>query len=305
VSDTFPARRSQGGDAAAPIAGVLLLLALAMLVLGGSRDPGPAMLALTALAAVLAAAGIVALIVAIAYRRLAYSLTESALRIEWLGSTVVVPYAAIQGIYTGQRLSGHAVPRAVRWPGISVGQTRVRGLGRLRFFATSTNQADLTLVTVEHGGVIISARDPSEFRAALIDHVERHGEPLPGKSELPLLQHKNPVSAPWTALADLWLPVCILVGAVALLVVLAGISLSYDSLPDRVILHFDAEGDPSQIAPKSDLLRLPLLGFVCLLLNWVLGVWVHAREPVLARLLWLGGVGVQIVLLVGVLRLLA
>ena len=281
-----------------------MLLALALIVLGGSRDPGPLMVGLAILAALLAGVGIIALIIAVAYRRLAYSLTESALRIDWLGRTVVVPYAAIQGIYTGQRLSGHAVPRAVRWPGISIGQTRVRGLGRLRFFATSTNQADLTLVTVENGGVIISARDASEFRAALIEHVERHGEALLGEEHV-LWHQKEPVSPPWTAVTDVWLPVCAVLGVVALLIVLAGISVRYDSLPDQVVLHFDANGDPSQIASKSDLLRLPLLGFVCLLVNWLVGVWVHARERVLARVLWLGAVAVQFVLLIGVLRLLA
>ena len=61
-----------------------------------------------------------------------------------------------------------------RWPGISVGTARVRGLGRLRFFATSSDQSQLTYITVEHGGVILSARDPNAFRAGLIERVERY-----------------------------------------------------------------------------------------------------------------------------------
>src|SRR5215468_1506105 len=77
VSDRFPARRSRGGDLAAPVAGLLLLLALAALVLGVTRDPGPPMLGLCCVAAVLAAAGAVLALWAFGYRRLAYALTES------------------------------------------------------------------------------------------------------------------------------------------------------------------------------------------------------------------------------------
>ena len=288
-----------------PVAGLVLFLALAALVFGASREPGPTMVILVGLAVLLAAAGAVLMILGYAYQRLAYSLSESALRIEWLGRTTIVPYHAIQGIYTGQRLSGNAVPSTLRWPGISVGQIRVRNFGRLRFFATSTNQADLTLVTIEGGGVIVSAPDPNDFRAALIDHVERYGEALPSEAEPVTWHQKPPAESPWTALADGWLPVWVLLGTLALFVVLGSIDLRYDSLSDQISLHFDANGDPSQIAPKADLLGLPLLGCVCLLVNWIAGTWLHPRERVLARLLWLGGAVVQLVLLVGVVRLLA
>ena len=292
---TWPARRSLGGDAALWVAGGLIFLALAAVFLGGSRDPGANMLLLCALAAILAAAGIVLLVLAIAYQRLAYTLTETALRITWLGRTVVVPYSAIQGIYTGQRLSGHATPSIPNWPGISVGPARVRGLGRLRFFATSTDQSMLTLITVEHGGVIVSARDPNEFRAALIERVE--DSPDTGDART---WHQTPATtAPWTALADGWLPVCAAVGTLLVLAVLAVIAFRFDSLPDQIPLHFDASG------PKSDLPRLPLLGLAVLVVNWLVGIWLHPRERLLARLLWLGGGVVQVVLLLGALRLLA
>jgi hypothetical protein len=283
------------------VAGALLFLALAALVLGGSREPGAGMLVLCGVAAILAALGSVLLVWSIGYRRLAYTLTDSALRIDWLGRTVIAPYAAIQGIYTGQRLEGHSTPNMPQWPGISVGNARVRGIGRLRFFATSTDQSALTFITVEHGGVIVSARDPNAFRAALIERVEQSEDTGTNTSTW---QQTPPTTAPWTALADVWLPVCALVGTLALLLVLAVIAVRFDLLPDQIVLRFDASGRPSVIGSRSDLLRLPLLGMICLVLNWVLGIWVHARERLLARVLWLGAAVVQVVLLVGVLRLL-
>src|SRR5439155_11242392 len=224
------------------------------------------MLLLCVLAAILAAAGTVLLVWAIGYQRLGYVLTESSLRIDWLGRTVVVPYAAIQGIYTGQRLSGNATPNVPRWPGISIGPARVRGIGRLRFFATSTDQSALTFITVEHGGVIVSARDPNAFRAALIERVEQcHDTGIAART----WQQTPPTTAPWTALPDVWLPLCVLVGMLALLLVLAVIALRFDTLPDQIALRFDASGRPNLIGSRSDLLRLPFLGLICLVLNWV------------------------------------
>src|SRR5207248_6522491 len=111
-----------------------------------------------------------------AYRRLAYILTGEGLEVRWLGECVVLPYTAIDGIYTGQRLMGNAVPNVPRWPGIYVGPGRVRGLGRLHFFTTTPDPAALTLVTSENGGVVVSARSPQDFRSALIDQVVEHGE---------------------------------------------------------------------------------------------------------------------------------
>jgi hypothetical protein len=270
-----------------------------MIGLGVSREPGPALVLLCCLAAVLGAGSALLGIWAFAYRRLVYALTESALRVEWLGRTLVVPYAAIQGIYAGQRLAGNSSPSAPRWPGINVGTRRVRGIGKLRFFATSTDQSQLTLVTVEQGGVVISARDPTEFQTALIQHVER-------SPEQDATWHDRPASeAPWTAVADWWLAFCALIGTLALLVIVAMIGARYSDLAAEIPLHFDVGGEPTQIGPKSDLLHLPLLGLLCLAVNWLLGIAVHPRAVVLARLLWLVAIVVQLVLFIGVIRIVA
>lgn len=283
-------------------ASALLFLAIAALVLGGSREPGTGMLLMCVVAAALAAVGVALLVLALGYQRLVYCLADSGLRIEWLGRTLIVPYQSIQGIYTGQRLAGHATPQRVRWPGINVGPARVRGLGRLRYFATSTDQADLTYITVEHGGVIISARDPAGFRAALIERVEESTSTADAPK---IWEHRPPTASPWTAIADAWLPACVVIGTVLVLVIVAVITARFDALPEQLAVHFDASGRPNQIASKFDLLRLPLFGLFLMVLNWLLGVWLHDRQRLLARLLWLGGAVLQVVLLVGVVRLVA
>lgn len=302
MSDRWLARRSAGGDAALWVAGTLIFLGLAALVLGGSREPGAGMLVMCVLAAVLAGMGSVLLVWAIGYQQLSYALAETGLRIEWLGSTLIVPYLAIQGIYSGQRLAGHAAPSRIRWPGISVGPARVRGLGHLRFYATSTDQSELTFITVEHGGVIVSARDPLAFRAALIERVQGSQVSL---AEPEIWVQTPPHGAPLTAIADRWFPICIAVGTLIGLLIVAAITARFEALPDQLAEHFDASGQPNQMASKFDLLRLPLFGLFLMVLNWALGVLTHPRQRLLARLLWLGAAVLQVVLFVGVLRLVA
>jgi len=284
---------------------VLLLLGVGALVFGASREPSLTMLAFCALSAVLGGLGLALWVWGVGYRRLVYALTESAVRIDWIDRILVLPYDAVQGIYAGQRLAGNATPSVPCWPGINIGSRWVRGMGRLRFYTTSSDQADLTYITVEHdGGVIVSAREPVEFQTALIAHIERFDElATDSEGERATLHTREPERVPWTALADIWLPVCVAAGTLVLLLVLAIIVVRYEALPDQVALHFDVGGQPSQIAPKSDLVRLPLLGLLCLGANWVLGVLVHAREQVLARLLWLVAVIMQLVLLIGVVRM--
>jgi hypothetical protein len=259
------------------------------------------MLILAGLASLLALAGLAVAVWGLAYRRLAYILAPDGLEIHWLGETFVAPYAAIDGIYTGQRLVSGENPlaRLPRWPGIYVGDTRVRGIGRLHFFTTSRDAGALTVVTFEGGGAVVSARKPQDFRTALIERVSRCAETNGAAA------YARPAyAAPWTAVRDRWLPVCLLIGIVLLLVNLAVVALAYTGLPEQIALRFDATGHATQMGSPADFLHLPLVGLLVLVVDALAGVWLHAREPLLARLLWVGGAILQAVLLVALVRLL-
>jgi hypothetical protein len=238
---------------------------------------------------------------ALAYRRLVYTFTDSALEIEWLGHVTGVPYTAVDGIYTGQRLVGFATPTILSWPGIYVGPGRARGIGRLRFFATSPDPAALTLITHPHGGVVVSARNPHDFRLALIERIKDSAE----QPSVSTLTHQPPSSVPWSAVFDRWFAAALGLGVLLLLCIVAVIGFNFDALPADIPMRFDANGDPSQIGPRGDLLRLPLFGFVLLVADSALGIWLHARERLVARLLWLGAAVLEGVLLVALIRLLA
>jgi hypothetical protein len=279
----------------------LCVLALLLAAVGVAREPGPGMVLLAALASVIALGGLALAVWGLAYRRLAYVLAADGLEIHALGETFVAPYAAIDGIYTGQRLVSGENPLARRkwWPGLYIGHTRVRGIGRLHFFTTSQDAGALTVITFDGGGAVVSARTPQDFRTALIDRVSRSTEGDGGA-----VYARPARGVPWTAVRDLWLPASLLVGVVLLLIGLAVAALAFPSLPDQIALRLDAAGHPTQLAPRADLLHLPLVGALALVANGATGVWFHAREPLLARLLWVGAAALQAVLLVGIVRLL-
>ena len=100
------------------------------------------------------------------------------------------------------------------------------------------------------------------------------------------------------------MPIAAGAGLVCLLLTLAVVSMGYTGLPEQVVLRFDSAGQPSVIGSRSDVARLPLVGLAVLVLNLLLGVWVHPRDRLLAHVLWIGGAAMQAVLLVAVIRLL-
>jgi Bacterial PH domain len=305
---TWPPRRSAGGDAALPVGCALLALAVlgAALALVGLA-PGPAMLGAAVAAAVLALAGAGLVLWGLAYRQLAYVLGDAALEVRWLGERVLIPYGAIEAIYTGQRLADQTAPSGLRWPGINVGSGHSRGLGRLQFYATSTDPAALTLVAVDGATVVLSAAEPQPFRSALIAHVrDVDGDTGPGAAAAAGPQAGVLVparAAPWSALRDRWFPLALGVALVLLLATLAAISLNYGALPALIPTRFDSGGRPTAMGPPTDLLRLPLGGLVVLLANIALGVWAHPRQRVAARLVWVGAALVQAILLIAAVRL--
>ena len=277
------------------------MVALATLVVSTTREPSGLLLVLVLLGIVLAISGLGLLAWAVAYRQLTYVLTPDALLIRWFGHTVVIGYLTIEGIYTGQRLVGHAVPSVPRWPGIYVGPGRLRGLGRLRFFSTSPDPAALTLVTTATGGVVVSARNPHEFRAALIQRVQE-STGGGGSTSMDLAQ-ASAASPPWSALADRWLAWTLTTSLVLLVVMLGVIVSRYLNLPDQIPVRFDAAGQPSQIGPRSELMRLPWLGFIGIVVNYAIGIWLHARDQLIARVLWLAAIILQFLLIIAALRL--
>jgi hypothetical protein len=291
-------RPSTGGRTVLFVGAAVGVLALAAAIVAASWEPSPAMLAWAVLAVVLGALAAGLSLWGLAYRQLAYTLRQQTLEVLWLGIAHQVPYEAIDGVYSGQRLVGNATPSVPAWPGIYVGPGRARGIGRLHFFATSPDPAALTLITLHHGGVVVSARNPHDFRLALIDRLRVTPDEAASWSHQPVAR------APWSAIFDRWFMASLSAAIVLLLVILLLIAMGFDALPAEIAMRFDATGQPTQISPRGDLLRLPLIGLLVLVANTALGIWLHPRERLLARLLCVAAAVVEGLTLVALVRLL-
>jgi len=79
--------------------------------------------------------------------------------------------------------------------------------------------------------------------------------------------------------------------------------LRFDALPDPLPLHFDASGLADRIEAKTGIFGLPLIGFIVLVLNSILGISVQRRERAAAILLITGALLVQILLWFAVSRI--
>ncbi|MBM3189315.1 MAG: DUF1648 domain-containing protein, partial [Chloroflexi bacterium] len=176
--------------------------------------------------------------------------------------------------------------RGVGWPGYMNGRLRLKRLGWLVSLSTEPLQRQLIVVT-ETQCYGISPRDPTEFLhhyvqyralgavAAIEQGVERN------------LLLRLPL---WSDLA-FW--GAILVAFVANVALFGLIMARYGALPERIPLHFNAQGEPLRIASKAWLLLVPGIGAAALFVNALLGAALHRWERLGARLLVFAALGVQ------------
>ncbi len=65
------------------------------------------------------------------------------------------------------------------------------------------------------------------------------------------------------------------------------LTFRFPDLSSDLPLHFDVNGLPDRIAPKSGLFALPLIGLLAWLGNLTAGVWIYRRlQRYGAYLLW-------------------
>ncbi len=77
---------------------------------------------------------------------------------------------------------------------------------------------------------------------------------------------------------------------------IAFLIVRYDALPDPLPLHFDASGLPDRIDARSGIIALPLIGFIVLSANALLGMLVYRHERGATLLLLVGALCVQLLM---------
>ena len=83
-------------------------------------------------------------------------------------------------------------------------------------------------------------------------------------------------------------------GLLGVLIMFGALAFRYPDLSPDLPLHFDVNGEPDRISPKSELFMLPAIGLFVWLFNTAVGVWLYRHvQRGAAYLLWFGALATQ------------
>ncbi len=269
------------------ILGGLLLSAVTALVLFGLYQLGTTPLSpWTALWAALPLAA-TPLAAAIAYRlygllTASYAVDRNGLTLRWGLRLEQIPLTSVRRLQSADTLApGLRPPPGLWWPGCIVGEREVQGIGRIEFMASEGGAGQIVVIT-RQSQLAISPADPQAFQQAYIAGARMGSlEPVPALS----LRPDFLVARVWS---DRVARVLLVIGLGLPLVLLGYLAFRAPGLPPSVPFGFDAQGGPALSAPPGRLLLLPMIGFVCWMIDAVLGAWLLRREtrPHLSYALW-------------------
>ncbi len=239
----------------------------------------------------------------IAYRlagliRSAYVLDRNALVIVWGETEQVIPTPQIEGVVLGEEVRGRLRFRGVRWPGCWVGHGEIEGIGPVLFYATAPLEEQVLIRTpgLAYG---ISPEDRDGFLQVL------HSRLQMGPTQLVEQSSYGPAFAYWEFWGDRLGVGLLATGFLAVLALVGFLCARFPGLPPLLPLHFDAAGLPDRLGSRGEIFYIPLIGFVVLAVNGVLGGALYARERLGAYLLWGAGFLVQVLFWGAVLGILA
>lgn len=218
---------------------------------------------------------------------LEYWVDRDGVTLVWGATRQVIPMGEIVRIQRGAMPEAGGVALLWHWPCPNRRRVRSRDLGVVNSYAVRALDEQLILVTAgESYG--ISPADPQGFLQALQDRYAL-GVARPLKAEL-----QRPPLWTWPLWRDKSALLLIGLGLVGVLVLFGVLCFRYPGLSADLPLHFDVNGLPDRIAPKSGLFALPIIGLLAWAFNLALGVWVYRREQTGgAYLLWGGALVVQ------------
>ena len=214
---------------------------------------------------------------------LAYAVDRNGLYIFWLGNRTVVPLQAIESIESGTR----APAAPFQSLGYFHGRVRLAAGRTLHRFSTVSPKRALIVHTTADSYAI----SPQEAEAFVQDLEQRR--------RLGAIQQLAPGMEAGRAFFyafwdDLVVRRALVAAALLNLALLGWLMIMYPGLPPMIEMRSDAAGAALAMAPRHQILFLPLAGAALGLLNTGLGLTLYSRVPLGARLLQVAVVGVQV-----------
>jgi hypothetical protein len=158
------------------------------------------------------------------------------------------------------------------------------------FYATRTHEELLYVVTAEHT-YALSVPDEVRFAEELQGH-QKLGQVV----SLPQVTERTSLAA-----LPFWhdsIAQVLALGAIAAFASMLGyVFYNYPDLQESIPFAFPSLGGVTRVDDKSELLTIPINGIGLLAINLVLGFFLHAWERAVGYLLFLAGIGSQIILL--------
>lgn len=221
--------------------------------------------------------------------RLEYWVDRDGVTLVWGPTQQIIPMGDILRIQRGAALQPWDHAERWHWPCPESRMTASLALGPVRCYATRPLGEQIILIT-DQGNYGLSPADADAFIAALQSRF-RLGIARPRQAGV----QRSPL---WTW--ELWRDgrALALIGAglLGVLLMFAALSFRFPALSSDLPLHFDVNGVPDRIAPKSGLFALPMIGLLTWGANLAAGVWVYRKvQRQGAYLFWAGAMIVQII----------
>ena len=220
---------------------------------------------------------------------LQYHLDRNRLFIRWGPTWQIIPLPEIERVKIGPQLVSPLRYRGAWWPGYWSGHGHVVGVGLTLFYATSPAARQVILLTPALA-YAISPPDPETF---LREFELRRNM---GPTQLLEQSSHQPAFTRWTFWTNRAAQGLLVSGGLTAAALFGRLCWYYSSLPERLPLHFNAQGQIDRIGQRSELFALPVIGLLVLAVNLILGFLLYRRERVGAYLIWGSVAAVHILL---------
>jgi len=218
-----------------------------------------------------------------------YKLDRNALIINWGTSKQVIPTGQIKRVLTGDEIEGRLRFYGGRWPGHWVGYGELAEEGATLFYATQPLEEQIFVVTPG----LAYAISPTE-REAFLESLQQRLQM--GPTQAMEQTSMRPSVIDWAIWQDALGLVLLGVATLAFVLLLGVLTARFPRLPMLIPLRFRPSGSPDRLGPRSEIFLLPLISFLALVINGLLGGISYRRDRVASYMLWASAILMQILI---------